>query len=244
MEDLLHNTDLKKFPYKIIHKDSPDFRGIDNAALYRSDVFELLEYNYIPVNFTSFDSVYTTTRDILYLKGIALNRDTLHIMVNHWTSRWGGQEVTEPKRIFIAEMIKHISDSILDNNPQANLIIMGDMNDNPTDKSLTDGLKTLALTKQLNTTSLYNLGLQEFSEGRGSLYYKSWDVFDQMIVSGNLLDNSGFEVENHKQNIFKPDWVLYTDNKGIKRPSRTASGGRHFGGYSDHLAVSLNLKFR
>ena len=110
LADLINNTDLNNFNYRVIHKDSPDFRGIDCAAIYRDDLFTPIKEKYIQVIFP-FDSTYTT-REILYIKGLAFNTDTMHLFVNHWTSRWGGQEVTEGKRMYIAGMLKTMSHPI------------------------------------------------------------------------------------------------------------------------------------
>ncbi len=243
LTDLIQLSDLKKHNYQIIHKESPDFRGIDVALIYRQEKYTPIKNEWIKINFP-FDPDYTT-RDILYSEGKLVNGDTVHIFVNHWTSRWGGQEVTEAKRIYIAKLIKSKTDQILENNPHANIIIMGDLNDNPTDKSLTEGLKCISLNGSAKNNKLYNLSAPKYSNGEGSLYYKSWDLFDQMIVSGNLLNKqSKTSVHGSTHNIFKEDWVLFTDNKGNKRPSRTASGGKYYGGYSDHLPVWIELDFK
>lgn len=241
LEDLIKHPNLKDANYSIIHKDSPDFRGIDNALIYKADLYTPITNEWINVSFP-FDTTYTT-RDILYTMGVIYGTDTLHIFVNHWTSRWGGAEVTEPKRFYIAKLIKSYTDKILTSDPRANIIIMGDLNDNPTDKSIVEHLLAKPLDSNITNQALYNTSTAKFLAGEGSLYYRSWDLFDQIIVSGNLLDTEhGLMLQSNDINIFKPDWVLFTDNNGVKRPNRTASGNRYYGGFSDHLAVSITLK--
>lgn len=243
VSDLIQQSDLKNFDYKIIHKESPDFRGIDVALIYKEGSYSPIQNEWIKIKFP-FAADYTT-RDILYSKGLLSNNDTIHIFVNHWTSRWGGQEVTEAKRIFLAELLKEKTNSILSKNANANIIIMGDLNDNPTDKSLMEGLDCSNISDNVDPQQMYNLSLQKYQNGDGTLFYKSWDLFDQMVVSGNLiLNNSSSKVKGNTHYILKEEWMLFTDNKGNKRPSRTASSGRYYGGYSDHLPVWIELELK
>ena len=239
IKDLINHTNLKNAGYSIIHKDSPDGRGIDVALLYNPKVFTPVDIKYIVPNFPKEDSV--KTRDILYSKGVINKNDTLHVFINHWVSRWGGQEETEPMRIQIAKDIKRITDSILVQQPNANILISGDLNDNPSDTSIFNILEAMEVSNNLVDQTLYNLSLKQFKNGTGSLYYKSWDMFDQIIVSTSLLTgDNGMKVSSPDQTVFKKDWMLYQPKKGPARPSRT-SAGRYYGGYSDHLPVTINI---
>jgi len=237
--DLINHTNLKNAGYSIIHKDSPDGRGIDVALLFNPEVFTPVNVSYIVPNFPEEDSV--KTRDILYSKGVINKHDTLHIFINHWVSRWGGQEETEPMRIQIAKDIKRITDSILTQQPKANILIAGDLNDNPTDTSVFNVLKAKEVSDKHADKTLYNLSLTQFKNGEGSLYYKSWDMFDQIIVSTSMLTGTnGLKVTSPNQIVYKEDWMLYQPKKGPARPSRTAAG-RYYGGYSDHLPVIVKI---
>jgi len=241
LEDLIQKSHLKDFNYGIIHQESPDFRGIDVALIYRPDIYTPIINQWFAIHFP-FDSAYTT-RDILYSKGNIFGDKVLHVFVNHWTSRSGGQEVTDTKRNFIATFLKTKTDSILSVEPDANILIMGDLNDNPTDISITESLNALPISDPISKNKLYNLSLQKFQNGEGTLYYNSWDLFDQVIVSGNLLiENSSLIIDPSSFEIYNPDWIVFKDNKGIKRPNRTASGNRYYGGYSDHLPVYITIK--
>jgi hypothetical protein len=245
VEDLIKNPNLENANYSIIHKDSPDERGIDVALLYNPLVFTPIKNQFIEPDIWDISDTATTkvkTRDILYSKGVINNVDTLHVFVNHWVSRWGGQEETEPHRIKIAETIKNITDSILSNIPNANIIIAGDLNDNPTDRSLVFGLQAKETETTPSEKSLNNLSYKQFKNGSGSLYYKDWDMFDQIIVSSSLLTgDNGMTVDSPDQIVFKEDWMLYFPKKGPARPSRTASGSKYFGGFSDHLPVMVQI---
>ncbi len=240
LEELISLSKLKNYNYQIIHKNSPDRRGIDVAFLYRPEFFEPEHNEWFKITFPT-DPEYTT-RDILYSKGKIFGNETIHVFVNHWTSRYGGAEATEPNRKFLGALLKAKSDSILSVDANARIIIMGDLNDNPTDASLTESLKALAVSENIESENLYNISLAKFKNGEGTLYYRSWDLFDQIIVSGSLLkDNATLKLQSKDIQIHKPEWVLFKDNNGIGRPNRTASGNRYYGGYSDHLPVYIIL---
>jgi hypothetical protein len=248
VQDLISHFDMTRANYNIVHKDSPDERGIDVAMLYDPKVYTPIENRFIDPDLwdiTDSSKVKSRTRDILYSKGMIFNKDTLHVFVNHWVSRWGGQEATEPHRIKIAETIRALSDSILRHDKNANIIIAGDLNDNPTDVSIKEHLKALVPKGNLSNTELYNLSEKIFTDSDtvGTLYYKSWDVFDQIIVSGAMLTgSSGLKVDKNEQTIFKEEWMLYQPKNGPARPSRTGSSRNYYGGFSDHLPVMINIK--
>ena len=241
VKDLVANSLLKKANYKIIHKDSPDERGIDVTMLYQREYYTPLENSFIYVNLPDSGN---TTRDILYSKGILAGTDTVHIFFNHWVSRWGGQEKTEPLRIFIAKMLKHTTDSIMQQNPNALIIMAGDLNDNPTDKSVIDFLAAHKPEKSVNNGELYNLALSKYENGEGSIYYKGWSMFDQIIVSSPLLNKENkVHLTANSQNVVKYDWMLFTPKNGEARPNRTAAKN-YYGGFSDHLPVMIYLNVK
>lgn len=238
VEDLLHLESMKAGAYHILHQNSPDNRGIDVALLYRNNYFKPLTVNFLPVHFP-FDKD-NKTRDILYAKGL-MNNDTLHVFVNHWTSRWGGRWKTEKHRNYIAGYVHDIVDSIQNVVPKANILIMGDMNDNPNDKSLKTYLNAHKTRKNIKASELYNLSWRKFLKGEGSLYWKAWDMFDQVIVSGTLLNQKGkISITPYEQFVFKPDWLLFETENGEARPNRT-KGRNYYGGFSDHLPVYVKI---
>jgi hypothetical protein len=240
VEKLISTPVMQKAGYNIIHKDSPDERGIDVALLYQPNKFKPLKSRFIPVVVP--ENPHNKTRDILYSKGLVNAHDTLHVFVNHWVSRWGGQAETEPSREYIASLIKTITDSIMKVNPDANILIAGDLNDNPTDPSMTNQLQAREVVPNPAPKTLYNLSLAIYKNGEGSLYYKTWDMFDQIIVSTAMLTgDGGIKVNADKQTVIKHDYLLFKPKNGEARPSRTASGKKYFGGFSDHLPVYLEM---
>ncbi len=240
LEELVAYSNLKNLGYGIIHKNSPDLRGIDVALIYRTELYQPEKNEWIKITFPH-DSSYTT-RDILYSKGKIFGDEIIHVFVNHWTSRYGGAEATEPNRKFLGALLKAKSDEILESDPDARIIILGDLNDNPTDASLTISLEAMPVSDVVEPNELYNISLAKFENGEGTLYYRSWDLFDQIVVSGSLLkEEATVKLTSKDIQIHKPNWVLFEDNNGVKRPNRTASGSRYYGGYSDHLPVYVIL---
>ncbi|MFC2111209.1 endonuclease [Bacteroidota bacterium] len=259
LNHLVYKTSLKKFNYKIVHFESPDRRGIDNGLLYRPEKFKPIYSKAIGID-CPFDKN-LRTRDILYVKGLVLNHDTIHIFVNHWPSRWGGQAASEPKRMFVAKVQKEVVDSILKVNPEANIMIMGDLNDEPQDKSLIESLEAKSpidfnhqitsgscnIYQNIKPSLLYNLMSEKKYRHQGSLVYKdkigyNWNMFDQIIVSGALLaGNKKLNIKNNKAEIFKSSYLLEEKENGILVPFRTFSGPRYLGGFSDHLPVYIDI---
>jgi exonuclease III len=125
-----------------------------------------------------------------------------------------------------------------------NILILGDFNDEPSDKSITQGLKALTPEKPFTEENIYSLLYPEYKNNEGSLYYKDWDLFDQVIVSGNLLARKkGIHTSVEDAGIFKAGYLLYSDKNGQQRPNRTMSS-KYFGGYSDHLPVYVKFDLK
>ena len=245
IEDLVSNTPLNKFNYQIVHKESPDRRGIDVGLLYRKELFTPLSFEAIPINFPN--NPESKTRDILYVQGITNNSDTLNIFINHWPSRWGGQLESEGRRVFVASVLKEKVDSIFNSNPKSNIIITGDFNDYPDNKSISEVLSASQSYDQINNNQLYNLSAYLYkTKNIGSHKYQGeWGVLDQFIVSGNILnkENSVF-TSTEDIHIFNADFLLEPDNSNFGyMPKRTFIGFKYNGGFSDHLPTYLILNF-
>ncbi len=223
----------------IVHRDSPDERGIDVGLLYDKNAVKILDSEFFTVNLTN-----DKTREILYTKA-KLAQDELHIFVNHWSSRREGKEISEPKRMKAAQMVRNKIDKLFAKDPESKIIIMGDFNDEPTNKSITQGLKAQKPTGRFDDGQLYNLSQVWQQNGEGSYYYDGWNALDQIIVSGELLtDKKGLHTMPSKAQIYNEDWLTFYDKKyKVKRPSRfMSSRGKVYGGYSDHFPVYLELE--
>ncbi|MEA1898616.1 MAG: endonuclease/exonuclease/phosphatase family protein, partial [Bacteroidota bacterium] len=185
--DLINTENLKKGNYGIVHYDSPDKRGIDVAILYRKDLYKIESHKSIPINFPR-DTI--LTRDILMVKGKTNDSENLFVFVNHWKSRSGGMAVTEHKRNYSAVVLRKAVDSILNFEPKAKIIILGDFNDEPTNRSIHQILQANNKRKNRNPRDLYNLMYDMHNLGDSGTYHYSgsWNMLDQIIVSQALLD--------------------------------------------------------
>jgi exonuclease III len=241
LNDLLNSTPLHKTGYEIIHKESPDERGIDVALLYLRKKFKPVSYKAIPVNFSG--SPNDKTRDILMVKGIINKQDTLHIFICHFPSRSGGQVRTEPARIFVASLLRSKVDSVFALNRKAKIIIMGDLNDDPDDRSITGSLKAGTSFEKTIPAELYNMSYLLFKMETGTLKYQDkWNLFDQIIVSGSLLDKTGaVYTQPYDAHIFNAEFLLEKDPDGGMQLFRTFKGIKYKGGFSDHLPVYIDL---
>ncbi len=235
LEDLVHNEVLKKLNYGIVHYDSPDRRGIDVGLLYRKDRVKV-HYSK-PVQVKNTEDISFKTRDILYVK-LSIAGDTLHLFVNHWPSRYGGQQQSEPKRILAANTLRTVVDSLQAHQKQSKIIIMGDLNDSPENLSVKQYLK--AVKNPDEQGELKNL-MQELPVNEGSHRYKGeWSYLDQIIVSQVLLRQE--EIRGNQAFVHRPDFLLEVDERYPgKKPFRTFIGLRYQKGFSDHLPVYIDL---
>ena len=223
--DLTRNTNLKAYNY--IHHESDDVRGIDVAFLYKKETFKPLFDTVIKIHL---GKDCRPTRDILYVKGIA-QHDTLHFFVNHWSSRWGGKTESEEKRLRAAITLRNSINELTDTTQYPKIIIMGDFNDTPTDKSVDRELisKINGELVNISKTDKHVLGTIK--------YQNEWTLFDQFIVSENLSSNA------KSFTIYHPDWLKMEDLVyGGEALFRSFKGVEFLGGYSDHFPVYFFLE--
>lgn len=241
VRELVERTALRLAGYDVVHFDSPDSRGIDVALIYRKAKFNLVTARKIPVVFAEEGS--RATRDILYVKGLVMNRDTLHFFVNHWPSRMGGALATAPKRNFAAKLVRTIVDSIFSVVPNANIVITGDFNDHPEDESMHVVLDATHDRDNLKENQLFNLMYEKTGKEGSHKFQGHWGILDQMVVTSGMLNNkSTLKVNEGIAHIFKASWLLMEDTQYTGHTLfRTYSGPRYLGGYSDHLPVWLDL---
>jgi len=237
--DLIQTGRLANTKYRIAHFDSPDQRGIDVALAFDLERFFLLHSEAIKVEIEEDKNF--KTRDILYVKGLLKDSVELHVFVNHWSSRRGGQKESEHKRVLAAQNLKRKSDSILDIDANANIIFMGDFNDYPTNTSISEVLGAKSIEKA-NTNDFVNLLAPQHSEGKGTHNYRGeWGALDQIIISPSLKNEEGLEVKDKEAYILYEDFLLYEHPSGDKTPSKTYGGPNYYGGYSDHLPIYFYL---
>jgi hypothetical protein len=239
---LTHETPLLRFDYGVIHRESPDPRGIDVALLYRKDLFTPKEKQFFKVVFP--DEPNRKTREILYTRGILAGVDTIHIFINHWPSKFGGELESNSGRFAAANTLKQKVDSIRIFYPDAQILIMGDFNDEPESSPLVDGLKVCLNFDKPCQSGLISISAILKSEGQGSYKYQGvWGMIDQIIVSESLLDTARrIHTSPRKASVFKADFLLEPDDAYVgDKPFRTFVGYKYHGGFSDHLPVYIDL---
>ncbi|WP_294630690.1 endonuclease/exonuclease/phosphatase family protein [uncultured Bacteroides sp.] len=243
LRDLTRRSPLKELNYRYVMTDSPDSRGMDVALLYQRELFKLLSSRSIPV---SIPHRHRPTRDLLHVSGLLLTGDTLDVFICHLPSRSGGARETEPYRLHAARMLRAETNGILHKRLHPQVVVMGDFNDYPTDKSVREVLEAEAPTSPLSSLKLYHL-LARKAQSRdfGSYKYQGkWGLLDHLIVSGALLNQSGncFTSEE-KANVCRLPFLLTEDTKyGGMEPFRTYKGMKYQGGISDHLPVYADFE--
>jgi len=233
LTDLVNSSSLKNHNYGFVHYDSPDERGIDVALLYKKELFELLSSETFPLYLEGSNGDRDYTRDILLVKG-NLNGELIHVLVNHWPSRRSGSDESEEKRVKAAELALFIVDKINNETENAKIIIMGDFNDDPSNRSI---------KKHLVNDTFYNPMERLIDTGNGTSSYKrNWHLFDQIIFSKNF-----FNIEDRKHSfkyaeVFDKHFLKEWKGKYKGNPFRTYIGKWYQGGFSDHFPVYVYLK--
>ena len=242
LDDLIAQPALSARNYQYVHIEGPDRRGIDCALLYNPSLFSVKNTRLVPyVQKLKKDSAFYT-RGFLTVSG-TLADENVAVIVCHLPSRFSESFYRE----LGAEQVKAIKDSLLNDDPNCKVFIMGDMKDDPIDKSMAGILKGKGNIKDVNEGDMYNPWYNILvKEGVGTLLYQgSWNLFDQILVTPNLLnkdDKKDFSsLKFWKNQIFKRDYLFQTEGKYKGSPKRTTAGGVWLDGYSDHLPVVVYL---
>jgi len=240
LEHLINDALLIEKNYGIIHFESPDVRGIDVALLYQKKIFtpthsnshELLIYDDVTKE-------KVMTRDQLLVSG-KLEGDDIHIIVNHWPSRRGGEARSRPKRMAAAKLNKHLIDSLQTRDPYAKVFIMGDLNDDPLNPSVKTVLKAKRKQKKVGFKGLYNPFENFYRDGLGTTAYRdNWSLFDQIIISKPLLEKDYTTFRYYKAGIFNKNYLITSKGRYKGYPFRSWSDGGFSNGFSDHFPVYM-----
>ncbi len=237
LKDLLNKGSFANHEYDFVHYESPDMRGIDVAFIYQKKHLKILDHRKIVINFPKEVIEDYTTRDILHVKAMTPEKEILHFFVNHWPSRYGGVAESEPKRVFVASQLKKEIDKIIASNPDEGIVMLGDFNDEPTNKSITKVLEA----KNTKNSEIFCCHCELAQCGEGTYNYRgNWNMMDQFFISQNLMDTGKIQYVN--AGILKENYLFFNHPKYGKTPTRTYGGPIYYAGYSDHLPIYIDLK--
>jgi len=238
LEDLVNDSLLLAKDYGIVHYHSPDVRGIDVALLYQKKLFT-------PINTSSHElKIYDDqtkkrvyTRDQLLVSGY-LDGELMHLIVNHWPSRSGGEARSKPKRVAASKLTKYLVDSLQVIDPYAKVFVMGDLNDNPTNKSIKGVLKAKKDREKVGLKGIYNPYENFFKNGLGTTAYRdAWSLFDQILITKPLLEKDFSSFRFYKAGIFNKNYLIGKRGQYKGYPHRSFSNGGFSDGFSDHFPV-------
>ncbi len=233
LADLINSKSLRSYNYGFVHFNSSDERGIDVALLYNKDNFIVEESEVHPIYIHEESGKRDFTRDILLVKGV-LDGKKINVLVNHWPSRHEGKDETDFKRIIASTRVSELISILTAEDPSAQVIVMGDFNDNPNSPSI---LKLKSDSHLINTMESL------WSYSRGSVSHKfSWILFDQILLTSNFLEQGEGPFELTKSDIFDERFLMQYVGKYKGQPSRTYLGKKYKGGFSDHFPVYIQIK--
>lgn len=239
LTDLVNAPKLKDRKWKFVHYDSPDLRGVDVALLYNPKYFKPVYSAPLFVQLPGGSKEAYFTRDVLYVKGV-LDGDTIHVFVNHWPSRSGGEERSIPARAAAAGVAKKRIDSLMAINPNTKVVLMGDLNDDPVSPSLTKVIGSKGKMADVANKDMFNPWVDFYKKGLGTTPYQdAWSLFDQVLVSGAWLPKEQSGYHYYKPVIFNKEFMVQKTGKFRGYSKRTWDGITYNYGYSDHFPVYI-----
>ncbi|MEI8280570.1 MAG: hypothetical protein WCG87_12480 [Bacteroidota bacterium] len=241
LKDVAEQPEIKGRNYEHVWFPTPDVRGISTAMLYNPKYFKVLHAEPVQVDLTKVGKT-RPTRDILYVYGI-LAGDTVHVLVNHWPSKSGGEAASAPGRKLAASVDKNIIDSIIHINPNSKILLLGDLNDNPTSEGVVNVIKAKAERETTSLTDIYNPWINIYKKGIGTESYRGeWNLIDQIMLSGSFLKNNNNMWKYYKCEIFNKDFLINKMGKDKGLPHRSFTINQVWdNGYSDHFPVLVYM---
>ena len=242
LEDVVNDPLLISKDYGIVHYDSPDRRGIDVGLIFQKQFFTPINtssHELIIYDESSRERIYT--RDQLLVSG-KLDGELIHFIVNHWPSRRGGEARSRPKRVAAAKLNKKIIDSLQTIDPYAKIVIMGDLNDDPTNASVKEVLKAERHKEDVGLKGIYNPMEEFFKNGIGSNAYRdSWSLFDQIMVTKPFLEKDYSSFQFYKAGIYNKNYLVNKRGRWKGYPLRSFADGGFTDGFSDHFPAYIYL---
>ena len=238
LKDLVEHEILAPRGWDFVHIEGPDKRGVDCALLYNPKLFKPISSKLAPYTTEDNDTTYKT-RGFLIVSG-EMGGEMVHIIVNHWPSRYA----KSPARERAGTLVRTLKDSLMTEMPDSKVLIMGDMNDDPDNKSMKSCLGAVREKEEIKSASdLYNPWWNILrKKGHGTLKYNGkWNLFDQIVLSGNAIGNNRSTLKLYKTEIFSRNYLFQQEGRYKGNTLRTHAGGVWLNGYSDHLPVIVYL---
>jgi len=243
LENLVNSKYLKEKKYQIIHYNSPDKRGIDVALLYQEKYFKPVHHQAFNPNIYS-DGRKVFTRDQLLVSGY-LDNELIHLVVNHWPSRRGGEAKSRSLREKAAYQNTKIIQQIRNTNSEAKILLLGDFNDSPTNSSFKKVLQSKGKKIKLTQNDIFNPYEKLYKQGYNTSGYRdNVNLFDQILMSSQLVNTVKKDFSTYKlfsANIFNKQFLITKKGRFKGYPLRSFSYGNYIGGYSDHYPVYIYL---
>lgn len=241
LADLCNQEPLKSRNMQFVHVEGPDNRGVDCGLLYNPRFFEVRDVKLVPYVYVREEDSLRATRGFLTVSG-TLAGEHVTIIVNHLPSRFAGSFYREEG----GRQIRLVKDSLLRDDPNVKIIIMGDMNDDPQDKSMAEALGARRKMDKVEKDGLWNPFWDTLLSGTGTLMYDGkWNLFDQIILSYSLLDINGKKdyssLKYYSHQVFRRDYLFQREGKYKGNTLRTHAGGVWLDGFSDHLPTLVYL---
>lgn len=238
LQDLIDQPALKPYNYGVVHYNSWDKRGIDCGFIYQKDRVQVTGSKKYEVIVYNVDGNRDYTRDILRVDAL-LDGEPIHFIVNHWPSRRGGEAASAPKRAEAARVLKSIFEEIEAEEPNAKIIAMGDLNDDPVSPSVKKVLGAKLKQKQVKNGDIFTPMGKMYKDGKGTLAYRDrWNLFDIILLSSSLVGDDYNKYQVYKTDIFSPSYLISREGQYKGYPNRMYGGDSYrANGYSDHFPV-------
>ena len=151
LTDLCNQEPLKARNMQFVHIEGPDQRGVDCALIYNPQLFQVRDVKLYPYIYVKPEDSLRATRGFLTVSG-TMAGEHVAVIVNHLPSRFAGSFYREEG----GRQIFEVKQKLLAEDPNVKIFIMGDMNDEPQDKSMAEARGARRKMKKMEAGRLWN----------------------------------------------------------------------------------------